>query len=138
MINEIKSKYILQYIFEHVCQRIILNLSKYNKLLQKKMDISLNDYRLFNQIEIEIIPKGIPYYSKEKFPFIKMFNENKNSFYVYFDDNPKRIKRNYFIQKDKISKIKVIIENENQKFDKLFKNCKFIKEINFIKFNQKI
>ena len=58
MINGIKSLYILKKIFNHIKEKkILLKIIKYNKLIQKKLDISINDYfECQNQIEIIIYP----------------------------------------------------------------------------------
>jgi len=132
MIFEIKSRYILKYIFEYISTKNILGISKYNNKLKIALDKSLKDYKIFNQIEIEIIPNEIK--NSEKNAFIKINESNKYFFHIYFNDNyTKRIKRNYITEKDGVSKINIVIDYENNRFEKLFKNCNCIKEINFFK-----
>ena len=55
----LKSKYILQFIFDNLSKRKSLNFIKYNKNIQNKIDININDYKEFSEIyssiEMEII-----------------------------------------------------------------------------------
>ena len=53
----IKSKYILKNIFRITPQKICLRIIKYNKKIQQKIYINLSEYKKYNQIELEIIPK---------------------------------------------------------------------------------
>ena len=77
MFNGVKSSYILKEIFEYVPKRIILDLLKYNNHLRKKINITLEDYRIFNQIEIEIIPKEQENWIGNKLDFIKINDDYK-------------------------------------------------------------
>ena len=58
--ENIKSKYILIKIFDNLPKKKMLKIIKQNKVIQNKLEISLNDYvkysEIFNPIEIEIIP----------------------------------------------------------------------------------
>ena len=56
MYNKIKSKYILKIIFSYINPKISLGIIKYNKKIQSKLELSLEDYKGYNQIEIDIIP----------------------------------------------------------------------------------
>ena len=73
MVNyeDIKSKYILRNIFKNLTQRKFLDIVRYNKQIKQKIDISLVDYILFSQIEIEL--KILPNSYNEK-------DKNKNIF----------------------------------------------------------
>ena len=42
--EKIKSKYILKKIFNNVQEKIVLQIFKYNKNIQKKIDININNY----------------------------------------------------------------------------------------------
>ena len=48
MLQKIRSTYFYKKIFIHIDDKIKLDLLKYNKSLQKQLDISLNDYRIFS------------------------------------------------------------------------------------------
>ena len=95
--------------------------------------------KLFNQIEIEIIP-DISKISEDddKNKFINIKKESDKSFYqIYYNGSNEEIKRNYINIYENISKIKVIIDMEEKSLKELFENCYNIKEIKFIKFNRR-
>ena len=60
MLNSIKSNYIFQIILkEYLTKAQYYNLVRYNKNLQKKLELNINSYkefyqRFFNRIEIEL------------------------------------------------------------------------------------
>ena len=49
----------LKKIMNYLPHKIYLNIIKYNKEIQKVLDISIIDYIKYTRIEIEIIPKKI-------------------------------------------------------------------------------
>ena len=134
--RKIRNKYVLQQLFEHLNQRIFLKIIKYNKKLQKNLNIGHKEYKKYCEIEIEIIPTEDKY--NRLFPFINFNNKEEESYYhIYYDDNKNQKKgknRNYIGYN--IKKIKIIIDYQVKSFCKLFKNCCCIKSINFIKFNR--
>ena len=106
----IKSKYVLQKIFDNVKEEKILTIIKYSKALQNKIDIDLNYYKDFKKIEIEIIPiknrKG-----KTNHPFINILNkEDESHYHIYFNDDYKTEIKSYNLTfKDKyITKIRIL------------------------------
>ena len=71
----------------------LLNIIKYNKVFQRKLNIDINDYKDYCEIEIEIIPANYEYGK-----FINIFDKkDKNYFHIYFNNNniKKEIKRTY-------------------------------------------
>ena len=62
-----------------------MSLIKYNKNIQNKLNISLNDYREYNQIEIEIIPIK----NNISWNIINFKEENKEHYHIYFDNQLK-------------------------------------------------
>ena len=96
--------------------------------------MSVKDYKEYSEtyssIEIEIIPKKGKY---DKFNYI---DENDKLYYhIYFNDDKEEIKNKYEIEeKDKVTKIKIIIDYQVKSFKKLFDCCKCIESINFKKF----
>ena len=56
MLHKIRSNYILKHITSYLNPKIYLLLYKYNKKLQKKLELTKKDFKAYNQIEIEIIP----------------------------------------------------------------------------------
>ena len=57
LLNNIKSKYIIVKIFENVQTNIFLNLIRYNKTFQKRLNKNIDDYKDYAKIEIEIFPE---------------------------------------------------------------------------------
>ena len=133
MLNKIRSKYILKNIASYINPRIYLLLYKYNKKLQKKLELSKKDFRAYNQIEIEIIPSDV--INDRKNTIINYFAEDKAYYHIFVDDKEKK-RRNYFRKKENVKKIKVLIDFEIKSLKRLFHGCNYIKEINFVKFNR--
>ena len=131
LLENIKSNYILNKLFNNLKRAKLLNLIKYNNYIKNRLNININDYYECSLIiEIEIKPK------KRKYgKFINFHGENQKYYHIYFDDNKKEIKRNYLIKDDKVIKIKIIIENKIKSFESLFYLCECIEAINFKKFN---
>ena len=136
-ICNIKSKYIILQIFENIERKKFLQIIKYNKELQKKIDIGVNDYKYYfenySPIEIEIIPAD-----KKYIFFMNPTSEmNDYNYHLYINDINREIKKKYlFKKKDKVKKIKIVMEHEIKSFSKLFQRCD-IKSITFKKFNRK-
>ena len=134
MLTNIKNNYVFRNILKLVPEKLYLKLFNYNKKLQEKSNVSINTYKkLFNQIEIEIIP--INELVNEKNEFINGYGD-RAFYHIYFDNEKKEIKRNYITKQDKISKIKVALDMEIESLSALFQDCICIKEIKFIKFNR--
>ena len=132
--EKIKSDYFLQKLYDNMTKKKKLEIVKYNKRIQNRINLSVKNYKeyseTFTPIEIEIIP------TKDNYgEFIKI-NENDKLFYhIYFNDNKEEIKNKYKIEeKDKVTKIKIIIDYQVKSFKELFDWCKFIESINVKKF----
>ena len=162
LLDLIKSKYILKQIFNHLKNKTLLQIIRYNKNLQKKINKTKTHYkREYLNIIIEIIPeenilknhaealtKKTAYFphhgiishgdSGYEFTFINIKKKYKSYFHIYFnDDLNNEIKRDFITEKDKLSKIKAIIDSKVKSLSRLFKLIKCIKSINFIKFKNK-
>ena len=130
--NNVKSNSILKYIFEFLNEKRNLEIVRHNKELLERLDITIKDYKKYkNRIEIEIIP--IKELKEEKNIFIN-FNENKALYHIYFNNNRKEERRNYITENDKVTIIKIILEYGIKSLEELFKDCKCIKSIYFIKY----
>ena len=129
MIENIKSKYILQIIFDKINKRRALEIIKYNKKMQKKIDINNKDYEKISEIEIEIIP-----IENEYGQFININKEDEIHYHIYFNDEKKEIKRYNLNREDEITKINIIINYQVKSLSLLFYNCKCIESIYFKKF----
>ena len=136
MYNEIKSDYILKWIFNILYEKTILKIIKNNNALRKRLNISLKAYKkIHNQIEIEIIPIEKENLLKEENIFINYNIKDKSYYHIYINNNDvKEIKRNYIKKEDNVNKIKIIIEDKIKTFKELFKRCYCLKEFSIIKF----
>ena len=128
LLSKIKSKYILNQIFENTGKKK-LRIIKYNKNLQNRLNISIKDYiEEYQKIEIEVIPK---YNNGIFINFSELNKSDKSHFHIYFNEDKKEMKRNYFNYKDKVKKIKIIVDYEIKSFRGLFDECKCIQKIKF-------
>ena len=134
IIHNIKSKYILQKLFENLHKKRALKIIKNNKKTQKQLDIDINTYKVYcetySSIEIEIIP--IPNLHGKFINFAK--EEDKNYCHIYFDNNNEEIKRYELNEDEKIGIIKIVIDWQIKSFNKLFEECNCIKSVNFKRF----
>ena len=136
ILENIKSKYILEHMLNYLKRNKSLIIIKYNKKLQNSLNISKNTFKecveIYSSIEIEIIPNKIEYGK-----FINIPSKEEELFYhIYFDENKNEIKRNYLNKDENISKIKIIMDYQVKSFSELFCNCRCIKSIAFKKFNR--
>jgi len=141
-LEDLKSKYILKIIFEHLSEKNFLKNIQYNKILQQKLDININNYKQYSlkysSIEIELVPVEIKF---ANFIIIKD-PKNKKYFHTHFGNGKKEIEnRTFLMEGDKVSKIKIIIDYQIDSFFELFSSCENIKsssslkEINIFHFN---
>ena len=92
-IKAVKSKYILLKIFNMMQNKRSLNIIRYNKSFQEKLEKNINHYiKEYSKIEIEIIPEDDKYGR-----FINIPKRNIPHYHIYFNDN-----------KDEQKKIKLI------------------------------
>ena len=129
--ENIKSKYILQIIFEYLTKDKILQLIRYNKATQKRLGINLKDYREYSRIEIEIIPLKYP-----SGRFINIKKEDNLYYHIYFNGGGGEIKRIEFNKDDNVSKINIIIDYKIRSLAYLFSNCGCIRSIHFKNFKR--
>ena len=136
LLCNINSKYILQKIFENMSQKKSLTIIKNNKIIQQRLDISIDTYKeyfiTYTTIEIEIIPIEKVY---GKFINISK-KEDEQFFHIYFDNNKEELKKYELNEDDKINSIKIIIDHQIKSFSNLFEECKCIKSITFKRFNR--
>ena len=130
----VKSHYIIHLIFEYITERKSLETIRYNKSIQKRINININHYKAYSEeyssIELDIIPmKGK--YGK----FINIKEEDKKYFHIYFNDNKKKeIDNNSLNKDDNVSKISIIIDYQIKSLSKLFFYCRSVESIEFKKF----
>ena len=133
-LKNVKSHYIILKFFEYLTERKYLETIRYNKSIQKRINININHYKAYSEtktsIELDIIPmKGK--YGK----FININEEDKKYFHIYFNDNKKKEIENTSLYKDdNVSKISIIIDYQIKSFSRLFSYCECIESIKFKKF----
>ena len=135
--DKIRSKYILKEIYTILKSNRLLEIIRYNKNLKNKLNINAKDYiKEYSKIVIEIIPNEKN--EKNDYNFINIKNRFKPYFHIFFNDNDnEEITRCSVNQKEKVAKIKIIIDYKIKSLFKLFKGCECIKAMNIIKFNNK-
>ena len=92
----IKSGYMLKKIFNNIIRNKSMKIFRFNKSLQKRLNINLNDYKncyleIYSPIEIEIIPVKKGRITK----FINLSNIDRHDYgyyHIYINDAKKEIK----------------------------------------------
>ena len=56
IIENIKSRYILSKIYNNMTIKKKLEIVKYNKKIQNRLNLDVKDYKEYSEIEIDIIP----------------------------------------------------------------------------------
>ena len=91
LLRKLKSRYILQKLFNNLLRKKLLEIIKYNKNIQKRINININDYKEYSEkylsIEIEIAPIPSKYVK-----FINIDKDEEKYFHIYFN-NDKREKK---------------------------------------------
>ena len=132
-LDNIKSVYTIKIIFEHIKKNKYLSIIKYNKKMQNRLKLTINDYKeysqLYSPIEIELkLVKNT--YSNQA--FINTTDDNKKYFHIFFNDSNKEANLSN-LNHEKIEKVKIIIDHQIISFGYLFL-CTRIEEIYFKKF----
>ena len=132
-LEDIKADYFLQQLFDMSHKRRALEVIRYNKNIQQRINININDYKenskIYSSIEIELIP------AKKLFgEFINIEKEDEKYYHIYFNNKTEEIKRNTFNKKDKVKKIRIKVDYQVKSFQNLFYNCNIIESIYFKKF----
>ena len=137
-IGHLKSKFILKKIINLIKEKTFLEIIKYNKKAQNRLDIDINNYKNFSkkfssiELELTIIKKD---YNK----FISIFEEeNKKYYHIFLNDNEKEIMKYELDENDNLEKLKIIIDYQIKSFEGLFENCEYIESIYFKKFYRNI
>ena len=132
-LKNLKSDYLLKKICDYMQRKKSLEIFKYNKKIQKRLNININNYKeysdIYSSIEIELIPVKN---SEDK--FITVEEDEKEYFHIYFDESKDEIKDNKLFYDNKVSRIKIIIDYQVKSFNKLFEFCDCIELISFKKF----
>ena len=118
-LKNIKSNYTLSKIYSNLLEKKSLQIVKYNKKIQKRLNLSTKDYKEYLDIEIEIITTQNIYDR-----FINIEQNDKSFYHIYFNDNKEEIKKKYKIkERDEVEKIKIKIDYQIKSFENLFEKC---------------
>ena len=138
-LSNIKSNYILKKVFTHINELRLLKIIQKNKTIQNLLNKDINDYKKYLTIEIEILPLMKEYYNKEIVnilgKFINIYDEKNIK--IYFNDSNEIIKKNKIEYKEKVNKIKIVINNNIISLVELFRDCNIIEKMTFNKFRIK-
>ena len=102
---DLKSDYFLEKLFDNIPKNIFFTIVKYNKKVQKRLNISVKNYKeyseylqKFSPIEIEVIP-----IKNKDGKFISRSTVGKESYYhIYFNDDKEEIEKITFNKDDKV------------------------------------
>ena len=131
----LKSDYFLIKIFEYMKKSKSLEIIKYNKELQKRLNLSINNYNeyseFYSSIELELKlvdePDNI---------FLNVHEKDLVNYQIYFDNSKEEINRYFLYDNEKVKKINIRINHKVVSFHRLFYNCKCISSITFKRFNR--
>ena len=134
ILQNLKSDYFIQKFFDYIQKRRTLKTIRYNKSIQKRINLNINHYKEYSEkyssIEIEIKPM-----ENEYGRFIKIKEEDEEYYHIYYNDNKKEeIKSTSLNENDKVSKINILIDYQVESFYELFYYCECIESICFKKF----
>jgi len=140
-IKNIKSKYVLNKVLKNVNYAKKLNIVRYNKKLQSKLGLKLEDYIIYNyrtEIEIDILN-----FTNAKIKclkkFLTFFKKKKDLFYIQFKiNNEGEYKDLSSLKVLYSSNLRIKLKNKQRitDYSNFFYGCSFIKTINFIKFKE--
>ena len=135
-LKNVKSDYFIQKFFGYMKKRKSLETVRYNKSIQKRINININHYKAYSEeyssIELDIIPMKGKYGE-----FINIEEDDKKYFHIYFNDNKnKEIENTSLHKNDNVSKISIIIDYQIKSFSDLFYNCECIESIKFENFTE--
>ena len=94
ILDNLKSDYLLKILYDNIPKKLKFEIIKYNKKLQNKLNLSIQDYKVYfetsKQIVIEIT------FTKYKYgKFINIDEKDKLYYHIYFNGNKEEIKHKY-------------------------------------------
>ena len=89
-LENIKNNNILKTIFFYLQKKIILPIIYYNKKIKQRINININDYKVYSEkyssIKIEIIP-----FKNTLDRFLNIKEKDEKYYHIYFNDNQEEI-----------------------------------------------
>ena len=133
--DDLKSDYFLQKVCYNITRKKALEIMNYNKKLQKRLKLNINDYIQFSQLYSSIIIE-LNLVENKYDKFINIKENEKEYYHIYFDNSKEEIKRDYLQRNEKVKTIKVKINYQVESLSELFRNCKIINSIIFKQFTR--
>ena len=133
LLNFVKNNIILSGIFKCLPKLKFLNTIRYNKSIQNRLNININDYKDNAKIEIEIISEDDIISSGK----IINISEDKSYYHIYLNDDKNETKRSFFCEGENIRKIKIILDYNILSLCGLFKECEYVQNIKITKFQRR-
>ena len=135
-LKNVKSDYFIQKFFGYMPKRKSLETVRYNKSIQKRLNINFNHYKAYSEeyssIELDIIPMEVEYGK-----FINIKEEDKKFIHIYFNDNKnKEIENTSLHPDDNVSKISIIIDYQIKSFSQLFFIVNVLNPLNLKNFTE--
>ena len=84
-LNNIKSDYFLQKICDYLNRKKSLEIFKYNKNIQKRLNININNYKEYSEIYSSIEIELMPIENNDGKLFINIPEDEKKYFHIYFN-----------------------------------------------------
>ena len=86
-LDNLKINYFLVKIFDHIQKNKWLGIIKYNKIIQKRLNINIYNYKDYSQLytPIELELKLVNYKSNDN-KFINISDDNMKCYHIYFDN----------------------------------------------------
>ena len=111
--ENLKSNIMLKKILAYIKRNSSLEIMKYNKKLQKRLNLSFNDYKDYSQLytPMELELKLVNYKNNDN-KFINISDDNMKCYHIYFDNSNIEVKRTELKWKDKVKVIKIIIYHQ--------------------------
>ena len=123
-LESVKSVCIIRKILNNLERMKYFKIIKYNKQIQKRLNISPDDYRDFSIIKIELIP-----IENKSGNFINIFNEEDRPYYhIYFDNDRKDKNRYYLKDDDNAKKIMIKIDSQVKSLRNLFNSSNVLNQ----------
>ena len=104
--ENLKSNFIFKKIFNIMRKNRTLEIVKYNKILQKRLNLSIRDYKAYySSIEIEL-KLADNQYGK----FINISHEYKDYYHIYFNNSTEEEDKINIDEDDNVQSIKIKID----------------------------
>ena len=87
--ENIKSDQFMQKLYDNMTKKKKLEIVKYNKRIQNRLNLDIKDYKEYGEIEIIIIP-----IKSKHGKFINIDEDDELYYHIYFNDNKEEIKKN--------------------------------------------